>query len=423
MRLLKQNTLLRLVNSYMVDSPQPSNLSYAWNFGSLLAVCLGLQIVTGVFLAMHYNPSVDIAFVSVEHIMRDVNHGWLLRYLHANGASFFFITVYAHIGRGLYYSSYKQPRIMPWTVGVIMLVLIMAIAFLGFVAHSPKWGNSDNLNISSFLAFSIIPLASSSYSPQLNSIINQHNLNPFAVFEGLNNLNIKHLISQRLKGLAGVYAVINLVNGNIYVGSAVTGNLYTRYHKHLYSFTGSTIVAAAVAKHGLSSFAFVVLEVIPGPITTKNNTQLLAMENHYMALLRPAYNLAPNAGNTLGYKHSNITKQNMRETYSSERREATGALNRGKKFSDEIRTNFSKIALQRPPISADTRAKVSANSAQALLYYVERLDGSEPNTLRTTQAVADYCGCSVRTVGRAVQSNGIIRKTWCVTVLGKANKR
>ena len=143
MRLLKQNTLLRLVNSYMVDSPQPSNLSYAWNFGSLLAVCLGLQIVTGVILAMHYTPNVDLAFISVEHIMRDVNYGWLLRYLHANGASFFFITVYAHIGRGLYYSSYKQPRVMPWTVGVIMLVLMMAIAFLGYVlpyGQMSLWG-------------------------------------------------------------------------------------------------------------------------------------------------------------------------------------------------------------------------------------------------------------------------------------------
>lgn len=145
MRLLKQNTLLRLVNSYVVDSPQPSNLSYAWNFGSLLAVCLGLQIVTGVILAMHYTPNVDLAFISVEHIMRDVNYGWLLRYLHANGASFFFITVYAHIGRGLYYSSYKQPRIMPWTVGVIMLVLMMAIAFLGIYERSPIWDECENI--------------------------------------------------------------------------------------------------------------------------------------------------------------------------------------------------------------------------------------------------------------------------------------
>jgi ubiquinol-cytochrome c reductase cytochrome b subunit len=133
MRLLKQNPLLRLVNSYVVDSPQPANLSYMWNFGSLLATCLGLQIVTGVILAIHYTANIDLAFISVEHIMRDVNYGWLLRYLHANGASFFFVLVYLHIGRGLYYSSFKAPRVMPWTVGVIILVLMMAGIGLFFI--------------------------------------------------------------------------------------------------------------------------------------------------------------------------------------------------------------------------------------------------------------------------------------------------
>jgi ubiquinol-cytochrome c reductase cytochrome b subunit len=132
MRLLKQNSLLGLVNSYVVDSPQPANLSYAWNGGSLLALCLGIQIVTGIILAMHYTPNVDLAFVSVEHIMRDVNYGWMIRYIHANVASFFFIFVYLHIGRGLYYGSYKSPRVLPWSIGVIILVLMMAVAFLGF---------------------------------------------------------------------------------------------------------------------------------------------------------------------------------------------------------------------------------------------------------------------------------------------------
>lgn len=110
MRILKTHPLLGLINSYMVDSPQPSNISYMWNFGSLLGTCLVLQIVTGVLLAMHYTPNIDMAFVSVEHIMRDVSYGWLLRYTHANTASFFFIFVYLHIGRGLYYGSYKSPR-------------------------------------------------------------------------------------------------------------------------------------------------------------------------------------------------------------------------------------------------------------------------------------------------------------------------
>lgn len=148
MRLLKGNVVLRLVNSYLVDSPQPANISYLWNFGSLLGVCLILQILTGVFLAMHYQPHVDFAFSSVEHIMRDVNAGWALRYAHANIASFFFIFVYLHIGRGLYYSSYREPRGLVWTIGVIILVLMMATGFLGYVlpyGQMSLWGiNSKN---------------------------------------------------------------------------------------------------------------------------------------------------------------------------------------------------------------------------------------------------------------------------------------
>jgi len=133
MRILKTNVLLRLFNSYLVDSPQPANISYLWNFGSLLGLCLILQILTGVFLAMHYVPHVDFAFNSVEHIMRDVSNGWIVRYTHANVASFFFICVYAHVGRGLYYGSYKSPRVLVWSIGVIILILMMAIGFLGYV--------------------------------------------------------------------------------------------------------------------------------------------------------------------------------------------------------------------------------------------------------------------------------------------------
>jgi len=137
MRLLKSHPLLKMVNSYLIDSPQPSNLSYLWNFGSLLAFCLGIQIITGVTLGMHYTPSVLEAFDSVEHIMRDVNNGWLIRYLHSNTASAFFFIVYLHIGRGLYYGSYKAPRTLVWTIGTILFILMMATAFLGY-NRSPK---------------------------------------------------------------------------------------------------------------------------------------------------------------------------------------------------------------------------------------------------------------------------------------------
>ena len=150
LNLIKNKNKMRLLNSYLVDSPQPANISYLWNFGSLLGVCLIIQILTGSFLAMHYQPHVDFAFSSVEHIMRDVNAGYIIRYCHANVASFFFIFVYAHIGRGLYYGSYRSPRVLLWSIGVIILILMMAIGFLGYVlpyGQMSLWGATVITNL------------------------------------------------------------------------------------------------------------------------------------------------------------------------------------------------------------------------------------------------------------------------------------
>jgi ubiquinol-cytochrome c reductase cytochrome b subunit len=152
MRIFKSHPLLKLVNSYIIDSPQPANLSYLWNFGSLLAFCLAIQIVTGVTLAMHYNPSVLEAFNSIEHIMRDVNNGWLIRYLHSNTASAFFFLVYLHIGRGLYYGSYRAPRTLVWTLGIIIFLLMIVTAFLGYVlpyGQMSLWGATVITNLMS----------------------------------------------------------------------------------------------------------------------------------------------------------------------------------------------------------------------------------------------------------------------------------
>ena len=152
MRIFKSHSLLKIVNSYVIDSPQPSNLNYLWNFGSLLAFCLIIQIVTGVTLAMHYTPNVLEAFDSVEHIMRDVNNGWLIRYLHSNTASAFFFLVYLHIGRGLYYGSYRAPRTIVWAIGTIIFILMMATGFLGYVlpyGQMSLWGATVITNLMS----------------------------------------------------------------------------------------------------------------------------------------------------------------------------------------------------------------------------------------------------------------------------------
>jgi ubiquinol-cytochrome c reductase cytochrome b subunit len=129
--------IVRMAHDTALTFPTPKNLNYWWTFGGILAVCLGIQIVTGVILAMHYVPHVDYAFNSVERIMRDVNYGWFIRYTHANGASMFFIAVYIHIFRGLYYGSYKAPREVLWILGCIIYLLMMATAFMGYVL---PWG-------------------------------------------------------------------------------------------------------------------------------------------------------------------------------------------------------------------------------------------------------------------------------------------
>ena len=127
------NPIRAVGNNHIVDYPTPSNISYLWSYGSLAGMMLVVQLVTGIFLAMHYTAHVDRAFSSVEHIMRDVNYGWLVRYLHANGASFFFIVVYIHMFRGLYYGSYMHPREHLWASGVTIYLLMMATAFIGYV--------------------------------------------------------------------------------------------------------------------------------------------------------------------------------------------------------------------------------------------------------------------------------------------------
>jgi len=131
----KLHPLIKIGNNALVDLPAPKNLSVWWNFGSLLGLCLVIQIVTGLFLTIHYTPNIDLAFSSVAHIVRDVNYGWLIRSLHANGASWFFICLYLHVGRGIYYSSYRYA--ITWNIGVIIFIAVIATAFVGYVL---PWG-------------------------------------------------------------------------------------------------------------------------------------------------------------------------------------------------------------------------------------------------------------------------------------------
>jgi ubiquinol-cytochrome c reductase cytochrome b subunit len=187
---MKSNFIIKAINDHVIDYPTPVNLSYLWNFGLLSAFCLGIQIVTGILLAMNYTPHIDLAMASVEHIMRDVDYGWLMRYTHANGASMFFIVVYLHIARGLYFGSYMSPKELPWLVGVVIFILMMATAFMGYVlpwGQMSFWGATVITNL-----FSAVPVygeqiviwlwgAYNVGNATLNRFFSLHYLLPFAI--------------------------------------------------------------------------------------------------------------------------------------------------------------------------------------------------------------------------------------------------
>jgi len=178
------------LDNHLVYYPTPANLNYFWGGGSMAGICLTIQIISGIFLAMYYTPHVDYAFASVEHIMRDVQNGWFIRYMHANGASFFFIFVYLHIARNLYYGSYLKPRKVLWFSGIVILLLMMATAFLGYVlpwGQMSFWGATVITNLFSVIPFIGVDLVQwlwggfSVSNATLNKFFSLHFVLPFAI--------------------------------------------------------------------------------------------------------------------------------------------------------------------------------------------------------------------------------------------------
>lgn len=478
MRFLKNHVLLRIVNSYLVDSPEPANISYLWNFGSLLGLCLVIQILSGAFLAMHYTPHVDFAFNSVEHIMRDVNNGWIIRYVHANVASFFFIFVYSHMGRSLYYGSYRSPRVLLWSTGVIILILMIAIAFLGY-EHSPKWFNlsvsyfyllfiifisiffivigieeiapsSKKINTIKKLKYNklnkglyyknsigksvllLLPgvpprrlrLRSAGYSTscsanrsidisdRLKEIIKELELIPVYIFENLNSENTRKQILNETKGLSGIYMIINKITKDYYIGSASTNRFYSRFCNHLIYFRGSKIVKLAVQKYKLENFSFLILEIYPNVITKENNKELIDLEDKYLKLFLPNYNILTEAGSSFGYKHTEITRQKMIDIYSDDRRKKIGILNRGKTLSKEIIEKIREKALNRPHISNETKHKCIKNTRPIVLYNLNgTIFGEFPTILEAAKAI----NCNEKTIRRALQTEKkLVKRQWIV---------
>jgi len=215
----------------------------------------------------------------------------------------------------------------------------------------------------------------------------------------------------------------------MYVGSAITNRIPNRFHKHLFGGSGSLLVANAVAKYGLDQFAFVLLDTVPEVKSASDNTSLLALENYYIQLLSPSYNVLPEAGNSYGFRHTDDKRAQMSLNYSDVRKETIGSLNRGKQLSAMTIERITASALARPPMTDATKALVSLNSAKAELYEVSLADGGllsngAPNIiLRTVRVVAEYTGCGEKTVRRAVSNNIVVKRKWIIKKLGKVNQQ
>ena len=378
-------------------------------------------------------------------IMRDVNNGWAVRYTHANVASFFFIFVYAHIARGLYYGSYKSPRVLLWAIGVIILIVMMATAFLGY-EHSPKWfninisfaiiliivyitvqnrknkvliypvgNNMKNTKYNKFNNKSVNYLNKKRYSTisytnnsiefsssdRLNSIIKELGVNPVYIFENLNLENIRKQILNDTKGLSGIYMIVNKITKDYYIGSASTNRFYARFSNHVIYFRGSKIVKSAVKKYELKNFAFIVLELYPNVVTKENNKELLDLEDKYLKLLLPNYNILTEAGSSFGYKHTEVDRIKMKDVYSDARRERIGSLNRGQKLSPETIEKMREKALNRPPMSNETKKNCISNTRPIVLY---NLNGTVYGKYITILEAAKSINCGEKTIRRALKT-------------------
>ena len=215
-----KHPLLSLFSSHIIEYPTPINLNYMWSFGSAAGICLVIQIITGIFLAMYYTPHIDYAFLSIEFIMRNVNNGWIIRYLHANGASIFFIVVYCHILRGLYFGSYIQPRGLLWMSGVLLLILMMATAFIGYVlpwGQMSFWGVTVIINFFSAIPYvgkSIVEWLWGGFSignPTLNRFFSFHYLFPF-IIAGVSIFHLSLLHIDGSNNPLGIKSTSNKIN-------------------------------------------------------------------------------------------------------------------------------------------------------------------------------------------------------------------
>jgi group I intron endonuclease len=301
---------------------------------------------------------------------------------------------------------------------------MMAIAFLGYI-RSLKWfkyektttKNTISLNnISSERLYNSLNNSDNnncnnncnndrSVSKIVEDFIKDKNLKPVFIYEDLKNQDIKNKIKNNTKDLSGVYLILNKTTLDYYIGSASTDKFYTRFYRHLINLTGSKIVKLAVKKYGIDNFAFLVLELFPEKVNVENNKKLLDLEDFYLKSLLPNYNILTEAGSNFGYKHTEITRIKMKASYSDERREAIGNLNRGKTFSEETKNKLRKSALSRvtPTFSEKALSNMRKKSKPIILYNIN--DNTVYGEFNSITEAAAHINCNEKTIRRSLQTN------------------
>ncbi len=374
-----------------------------------------------------------------------------------------FVKIYlSGLGRGIYYGSYRYPRTLVWVIGTVILILLMGTAFLG-CEYSPRWFNISilysaaifliivyytiqnlvsiknnvlidlvcsttnikygKINNKSIYFFNSVRKYSTVNHPSSNksietcserikSIIEELGVNPVYIFENLDSENVRREILNKTYDLSGIYMIVNKTTKDYYIGSASTNKFYARFSNHLIYFRGSKIVKLAVKKYGLNNFAFTILELYPNIVTRENNKELLDLEDRYLKLLLPNYNILTEAGSSFGYKHTEVDRQKMKDMYSEARRERIGSLNKGKTLSPETIEKIRKKALNRPPMSPETRKKCIVNTRPVILY---NLNDTVFGKYSTVREAASAINCGEKTIRRALKTEKkLVKKQWIV---------
>jgi group I intron endonuclease len=302
----------------------------------------------------------------------------------------------------------------------------MATGFLGY-NRSPKWFNiskktnyqrynkrfltSNLVNSNKFLLINNKIIMSRRYSTNsisenitetLKTSIKEIGINPIFVYENLNLEDTKKKVSKDTKGLSGVYMIFNKITKDYYIGSASTNRFFSRFSNHLIYFRGSKIVKLAIKKYKLENFAFMILELYPNVVTKENNKELIDLEDKYLKLLLPNYNILTEAGSSFGYKHTEVDRQKMKDIYTDARREMIGSLNRGKNLSQETIEKMREKALNRPPMKEEIRKKCVVNTRPVILYNLDRTVYGKYNSLIDA---AKAINCNEKTIIRALQTD------------------